>query len=71
MTRGDVRRWLGPWGSLDCIDRMGRAGTGPRRRERAPWGNQGAAIHHHSLDRLNAINDLLYLGPSDNYQPRP
>jgi len=27
--------------------------------ERGPLGDQGAAVHRHSLDRLNAINDSL------------
>ena len=40
-------RFLGAW-------------TGPRGGREATWGNLGAAVHHHSLDRLNiAIGDYL------------
>ena len=40
------------------VDRSGRAGTGPRGGEKPP-GQPGAALHRHTLDRVNAINDSL------------
>jgi len=35
------------------------AGTGPHGGREATWGNLGAAVHRHSLDKLNAINDYF------------
>jgi len=35
------------------------AGTGQRGGREATWGNLEAAVHRHSLDRLNAVNDYL------------
>jgi len=53
-------RWCERW-NLPCkylsIDRG--AGTGSRSGERPPGKTLGAAVHRHSLDRLNAINDSL------------
>jgi len=31
----------------------------PEGRREATWGDPGAVVHRHSLDRLNAINDSL------------
>jgi len=39
------------------IEKWGGAGTGPGE-ERGSW-QQCAAVHRHSLDRLNTINDSL------------
>ena len=41
---------------------VGRAGTGLCGRERLP-ANPGAAVHRHTLDRVNAINDSLRKKP--------
>jgi len=38
---------------------MRGVGTGLGGIERPPGVTQGAAVHHHSLDRLNTINDSL------------
>ena len=40
------------------VDR-GKGRDWPERRREATWGNLGAAVHCHSLDRLNAINDFF------------
>jgi len=40
------------------VDSSGRAGTGPCGRERLS-GQPGAAVHRHTLYRINAINDSL------------
>jgi len=43
---------------------MRLAGTGPSGGERPPGELPGAAVHHHSLGRLNAINASLKKRPS-------
>ena len=47
-------------GCLYPVDSSGRVpvGTGPCGREKPP-GQPGAAVHRHTLDRVNAINDSL------------
>ena len=37
----------------------GGAGTGPVGRGERHLGHQSAAVHRHSLDRLNTVNDSL------------
>ena len=56
--RGVVRGGVQFYCIIHPVDSFGRAGTGPCGREKPP-GQPGAAVHRHTLDRVNAINDSL------------